>query len=44
MRWTSYRPVQLRASIAGLLAFLPALAVVLIAVLLGRSLALAGLL
>lgn len=44
MRRTAYRPPQLRASIAGLLAFLPALAVVLIAVLLGRALALAGLL
>lgn len=44
MRRTSYRPVQLSASIAGLLALLPAFVVVLIAVLLGRALALAGLL
>ncbi|SDZ71278.1 hypothetical protein SAMN05518854_11760 [Variovorax sp. YR266] len=44
MRRTAYRPLQLRVSIAGLLAMLPALAVVLIAVLLGRALALAGLL
>lgn len=44
MRRPSHRPMQPRVSIAGLLPLLPALAVVLIAVLLGRALALAGLL
>jgi len=44
MRWPPSRPLQARALAAAALPLLPALVVVLISVLLGRALALVGLL